>query len=260
MALEPSIIAAEPFDEFLMEIADWIAHVTHGLQNVEVEAKIGTLIDTRSGERLQLPSRVECILPDGFPDIRFEASVPQSSHAHLNQLLNDLATSTVRSSGRAPIKYRHTRQIDSFYPLGSGSDKVRVSMDEASNELVACIIKKKIAHLNISSPRKPVDWRVSISVEEPASRPPPAQRPLHSRRKDRLTYEHQAFLIDLTQVTPSAPTQPQTHEMEVEFRDPTELCKLAKARERGDQQAADMYHELIYVFINNVRILAKNAQ
>lgn len=34
--MEPSIIGAEPTDEFIFEIADWIHHVTHGRHNVEV--------------------------------------------------------------------------------------------------------------------------------------------------------------------------------------------------------------------------------
>ncbi|KAG8942738.1 hypothetical protein FRC03_002908, partial [Tulasnella sp. 419] len=48
--LEPSILNAEPLDEFVMEIADWIHKHSYGKQHIEVEAKVGMLIDTRTNE------------------------------------------------------------------------------------------------------------------------------------------------------------------------------------------------------------------
>lgn len=87
---------------------------------------------------------------------------------------------------------------------------------------------------------------------------------MNIRRKDRLTYAHQAFIVDLTQVTPSsqggAPAQ-QTHELEVEFRDPNELMRLAQLRggTKPASEEGERFNELVWIFINNVRILAKNA-
>lgn len=91
----------------------------------------------------------------------------------------------------------------------------------------------------------------------------------HTRRKDRITYTHQAFQVDLTQVTPngpthhphpSAPPHPSTllHELEVEFRDPKELMRLAALRDR-DIEGSEGYDELVRVFVNNVHILVRNA-
>ena len=71
--LEPSIINAEPLDEFIREIADWILRIAGGKNYIEaslrvylivvlnqpifakVEAKIGILIDSRTGMRLNIP-------------------------------------------------------------------------------------------------------------------------------------------------------------------------------------------------------------
>jgi hypothetical protein len=74
-ALEPSWINAEPFDEFIREISDFIIGATRGRMNVEVspqsvpsplintcaqvEAKIGVLIDVRANHRLNLPVKSE---------------------------------------------------------------------------------------------------------------------------------------------------------------------------------------------------------
>ena len=61
--LSPSILGVEPFDEFIMEIADFIYHMIktrpEGPGRVEVEAKVGVLRDKATGQRLSLPVLVE---------------------------------------------------------------------------------------------------------------------------------------------------------------------------------------------------------
>lgn len=85
-----------------------------------------------------------------------------------------------------------------------------------------------------------------------------------------MTYTHQSFKIDLTQVAPSNSTNaaPQSsellHELEIEFTDPGELMRLAKVRTRGTGAAwsgkeGELFDELVRVFVNNVRILIRNA-
>jgi len=45
---------------------------------------------------------------------------------------------------------------------------VRVSRDRAGNIVPGGIIRKRrIADLNVFSPREKFDWRVSVSIEEP---------------------------------------------------------------------------------------------
>lgn len=48
------------------------------------------------------------------------------------------------------------------------------------------------------------------------------------------------------------------HELEVEFRDTEELMRLASLRE-ANVEGGWAFDELVRVFINNVRILARNA-
>lgn len=61
--LSHSILGVEPLDEFILEIANFVHHMISMRPdvagNVEVEAKIGLLRDTVSGERLLLPVLVE---------------------------------------------------------------------------------------------------------------------------------------------------------------------------------------------------------
>ncbi|KDQ09861.1 hypothetical protein BOTBODRAFT_36676 [Botryobasidium botryosum FD-172 SS1] len=256
--LEPSIINAEPLDEFMREVADWILQHTRGRQNIEIEAKVGLLIDTRTRARLHIPVQVETIIAPDYPSVRFEADMSAAQHAHINQLLNNLHANTMKPGyPHARITYAHTRQLDSFYPMpGGDGSNVRVTTDEKTGEVKACVNKIRVAHLNVYSPKRRVDWRISISAEMPAPRP--SGPPTHTRRKDRITYTHQAFQVDLTQVKPSQANSSQPpsvlHELELEFRDPHELLRAAAMRENDST-----FDELVRVFINNTRILVRNA-
>ena len=60
-----------------------------------------------------------------------------------------------------------------------------------------------------------------------------------------------------SKVDPSNP-QGYLHELEVEFRDPRELMRLAAVR-GGESESGYGYDELVRVFVNNVHILVRNA-
>lgn len=84
--------------------------------------------------------------------------------------------------------------------------------------------------------------------------PLPNSSPAHTRYKDRISYSHQLFTLDLTQVTPASghagPSNPATHELEVEFRDARVLLVEAEKEERGVE---NRYLEMVQCFLNNVR-------
>lgn len=72
-----------------------------------------------------------------------------------------------------------------------------------------------------------------------------------ARNKDRISYAHQLFTIDLTQVTGgSQATQSVTHELEIEFKDARVL--LVEARKDAEGQD-NRYLEMVQAFLNNVR-------
>jgi polynucleotide 5'-triphosphatase len=69
---EPSIIGCRPFEEVPKKVADWLYHhvvtrpdagelASRGVE-VEIEAKLGQLIDKATNERFRLPIESECIL------------------------------------------------------------------------------------------------------------------------------------------------------------------------------------------------------
>lgn len=98
------------------------------------------------------------------------------------------------------MDYDHLYLIDNFYNVDG--QKIRVTRDEKSGEVLECVQKKRLGDLNIYCPKRFADWRISVNLEVPA--PHPLGTPTHTRRKDRMSYSHEEFKIDLTQVTSSS--------------------------------------------------------
>ncbi|KAG1774879.1 CYTH-like domain-containing protein [Suillus placidus] len=267
--LSLSILGVEPLDEFIREIADFVHHMIvtrpiHPDAKVEVEAKLGILRDRTSGQRMMLPVLVETILIPNEVDVRFESNMSLTQHKHFNTMLNDLKRiSSQPSHPTSPLEYSHIKVLDSFYP-SEDREKVRVTREEKSNTVLEITRKIRLGDLNIYSPKRAADWRVSVSLEVPVSHP--VGSPTHVRRKDRICYSHEEFNIDLTQVysnnnaTPNAPPEV-LHELEVEIARPALL--LSTASKRGDPNVPELdrnaFDELIRSFVNNARILVKNA-
>jgi len=262
--LSLSILGMEPLDEFILEVADFIHHMIssrpeHAGQ-VEVEAKVGILKDKHTGQRLQLPVLVETILRPDSVDCRFESNMTTMQHRHFNQLLNDLKVSSPHPT--TPLEYKHLHLIDTFYPSDNSRDKIRVTREEKTGVVTQCIRKIRLGDLEIYCPKRMADWRISVNLEVPV--PPPLGTPTHTRRKDRMSYTHEEFNIDLTQVTSTMGpnTKPEVlHELEIEIARPEYM--LATAMKRGDPSASEheqsAFDELIRAFVNNARILVKNA-
>ncbi|KAG7088212.1 hypothetical protein E1B28_012229 [Marasmius oreades] len=266
--LSLSILGVEPMDEFIKEIADFVHHMimtnkpTEGA-TVEVEAKIGVLKDKMTGQRLHLPVLVETILQPDSMDCRFESNMSSHQHKHFNGLLNNLKmTSSQPGYASTPLDYHHSYHIDSFYE-SSGRDRIRVTKEEKTGNILESIRKVRLGDLNIYSPKRNADWRVSVSLEVEV--PQPMGKPAHTRRKDRLSYTHEEFSIDLTQVTATVSSGVSKaevlHELELEIARPELL--LYTASKRGDPNASEheksAFDELIRAFVNNARILVRNA-
>ncbi|KAI6030903.1 mRNA triphosphatase CET1 [Pisolithus orientalis] len=269
--LSVSILGVEPLDEFIREIADFVHHMIMTRPNagpdarVEVEAKVGVLRD-KASNRLMLPVLVETILsPNIDSDLRFETNMSAAQHKHYNTLLNQLQqTSREPTHPSTPLEYKHVKVVDSFYASENPRDreKIRVTRDEKTGTAHEIMTKIRLGDLNIYCPKRAADWRVSVNLEIPVAHP--VGTPTHTRRKDRICYSHEEFNIDLTQVTTTSSSNPLpevTHELELEIARPSLL--LFAASRRGDMNAPEhernAFDELIRSFVNNARILVKNA-
>lgn len=127
------------------------------------------------------------------------------------------------------MSYVHTYESDSFFELSQSGililpasiraelhharvpkAKIRVTVDQKTGKEIARIVKVRCADLDVYSPRTPFDWRVSVNIEMSVDGdlwnmvdPSSTNGKRHERNKDRMSYRHLAYQIDLTQVTSS---------------------------------------------------------
>ncbi|EEH46994.1 uncharacterized protein PADG_03092 [Paracoccidioides brasiliensis Pb18] len=303
---EPSITGVIPHEEVTKLICDFLFQQVVMRRDIgaapaggsavgqdailEVEAKLGLLIDRNRGERVRIPALTECIVAKDDPSIRvgFESSMSLAQHRALNDFLNDTVKSSLSQPGtRIPLTYAHKKERDTFYDISSSSlppiiqhhlnprhkPKVRVTTDQRTGAVLARIVKCRIADLDVFSPRTCLDWRISVNLEMnfegdigelslPGNTGPQSGvgAPRGGARcKDRMSYRHLAYQIDLTQVAISEElaNNPQSdfeHELEIEI-------SSAEIRRQGDLALAgdpkNQYEELIKGFVDNIRVLAR---
>jgi hypothetical protein len=150
----------------------------------------------------------------------------QAQHRAMNNFLNDSVKASLPQAGskRIPLSYAHKKERDTFYEVSANDlppviqhhlhprhkPRVRVTTDQVTGEMTAKIVKCRIADLDIYSPRTNVDWRVSVNLEMnydgdvrslPISEGGGGRgRGGGERNKDRMSYRHLAYQVDLTQV------------------------------------------------------------
>ncbi|KAL1843994.1 hypothetical protein VTJ49DRAFT_6398 [Mycothermus thermophilus] len=267
----------------------------------EIEAKLGMLIDKNTNQRVELPVMTECVLSDGGRNwLGFRSSMTEQQHKAFNQFLNRLVQETHPGNKaahanlprpRLPIDYLHRHEVDRFFELpaairdralpvcvgkhiaakGHGV-KVRVTHDQKTDKMLGKIVKARIADLSLHFPDLPLDCRISVNLEMDWDGPvdelermasSTGRPPQPARTKDRLSYKHGCYQIDLTQVTQGGPGHPQhahrtekEHELEIEI-DPTPV--IAQGR-RAMEGQPHQYVEVVDGLVNNIRILARKAK
>ncbi|KAH7018487.1 CYTH-like domain-containing protein [Microdochium trichocladiopsis] len=307
---EYSIEGTKPIETVAKTVADFIFVQVMNNPNIEeirsrgipfeIEAKLGTIIDRQTNDRLYFPTPVlagECILQEGSR-VAFRSSMTDQQHQELNQYLNQQTQASqmhkaAKAGGRLPIDYKHRREKDRFYELPNqmfarlplcvsgllnnrGPLKARVTYDQTTGEVLAKIIKARVADLHIYMPHLPLDCRISINlewewdgpVEEITQNQIPNKERLPDRNKDRLSYTHGFYQVDLTQVTqqelpsssnslavtkPIAPSKEHELEIELDARAVLEHCGRAR------QGLPHKYPELIDGLLDNIRVLARRC-
>ncbi|KAK9549839.1 hypothetical protein V6Z88_003127 [Aspergillus fumigatus] len=294
---EPSITGFIPHEEITKLVCDFLfQHVV--LRNdataapagtaaagqgaiIEVEAKLGHIIDMDRGERLSLPILTESVINKENPRFRtaFESSMTLSQHRAMNNFLNEAVKASMpqTNQGRIPLSYAHKKERDTFYEISPSElppvirqnlnprhkPKVRVTVDQRTGEVLAKIVKCRIADMDVHSPRTSVDWRVSVNLEmsydgDVSHLPMVDSRGGRGgdRSKDRMSYRHLAYQIDLTQVAKSEPPSKGDfeHELEIEAS-AAEIRRQGQLAMAGDPQ--NQYEDLVKGFVDNIRVLAR---
>lgn len=205
----------------------------------------------------------------------------------MNQRLNEwtLASSNAyeRDSRVNRISYEHPRDNDEFFLL---NDEGRNALDE---ELLAFIesesnmartnkngqkdirvrrtkndggtqhlIKTRVANREIHCPQYDFDYRLSISLEAGWAGDLNHLVPLQDtrgRQKDRLSYTHESFHVDLTQVRFDDSNEKE-HELEVELNAGILEAELIKFRQRAQDFKLDQH---IATMLRNTRVLVREG-
>ncbi|KAJ2762748.1 mRNA-capping enzyme subunit beta [Coemansia nantahalensis] len=269
--MEQNLFGSRPAEDIVRVVADFVFTHMKDRANLEIEGKLGRLVDKRTGQRISLPLLSEAVLADDR-NTRFESNMTLQQHAMFNKLLNQRVDEARRPEFRGSrVMYKHTREIDHFYKVDG--TRVRVTRNKETGEVLSVITKNKVADLNIYSPRTKLDIRITINEELPLEMPDTdVHKPILERHKDRLSYTQDIWSVDLTQVVspehevgpvnPYATGPPKTapttttHELELEVANPevwlAERAKVAANRPNS-------FHEITHTFLGNLKALAKRA-
>lgn len=86
-------------------------------------------------------------------------------------MLNQLKISSSQPGHpSSPLEYAHHYLVDTFYPSDT-REKIRLTRHERTGEVVACVKKIRLNDLNVYSPKREADWRVSVNLEVPGDYP-----------------------------------------------------------------------------------------
>ncbi|KAJ5170363.1 uncharacterized protein N7500_003146 [Penicillium coprophilum] len=251
---------------------------------VEIEAKLGHIIDLDSRDRINLPILTESVLNRENARIRtsFESKMTVEQHRAMNNFLNEAVKASMPqpNSTRIPLAYVHKKERDTFYEIQAAElppvirqnlnprhkPRVRVTTDERTGEILAKIVKCRVADMDVCSPRTTVDWRVSVNLEMeytgdvsnlPMIDTAATKGGRGDRIKDRMSYRHLAYQVDLTQVAKSDQQPGRNefdHELEVEVS-AEEIRRQGQLAMSGDPK--NQYEDLVKGFVDNIRLLAR---
>lgn len=285
MPWEASIVNVEPYEDLTRFMCDKMFQIIGsadppiGGAKFEIEGKLGEIQTHDEQSRLDMPVLTETLIAKDnlrLTRTRFESSMTVGDHKHLNEYLNSCLVRTQKEPNRQIMHYKHTQETDNFYDLSpSGREmlpdhirkylnpmfkpRVRITTDLATGMIVAKIIKSRIADFDVYNPRCKFDYRMSISIECPWDGPEShlimvneAEGRRGERQKDRMSYRHLAYQVDLTQVT-YPQTQKKEHELEIEVAPDALRAEIQLARDGR----SNMYESLVRGFIDNIRLLSR---
>ncbi|KAF2034396.1 mRNA triphosphatase CET1 [Setomelanomma holmii] len=282
---------AHVYDEVSRKVCDFIwkmAVTNDAVRNainesqhtqLEIEARWGHVIERQSNGRLRGYHDTETAIKSENMDIKFESTMTMEQHKRMNIYLNaQVQQSMAPGASRPPVKYQHTREVDILYELGQaqfaslprmvqvlisaqgGRQRIRVTRDQKTNEVIRSMIKVRLGNLEISSPQTEWDYRIGINLE--INYPGPLEgltlavehgrTPDSMKRlKDRMSYSWLgAYQVDLTQVQ-QGPTK--NHELELEL----DSDVLLQNADKVTRKEPNSFESLITGLMNNLRVLSR---
>lgn len=278
--LECLISGVIPAPSVLRTIAEWIFANFRDIseqnrQYVELELKFGTIIDKRTGIRLNIDVTTECIYTNHL-GIHFEMEVEEKAYKEVALYLTELEmTHQELRDRRLRRKFNHleTDYTDLFFQIERAKEHPKLVRVLADNTLTprryTGIEKQRILDLYIYNPACMYDLRLLLLLEFPvpdANIEPIIKNntPVLVREKKRLSWTHAATVLrfDLTRV--QIPKQLKAplgrrvvdHDVHFEIEQEIDTNEVFMAMDKfnlGDD--AYRFEELVEIFLNNARVV-----
>ena len=234
--------------------------------------------------RLRLPTKSMCVIdPEWNNNVKFESKMTLADHKAMNDFLN-ATTAKSREPGRVHMGYEHIYERDSFRPLSKlgqqvlpkalqqhqsrhREPKIRITHENAKGKnpvRKAAIVKVNVDNLHIFNPRHNYDCRISINLEvnllgrtdladfESLISHDDKGTPQVDRIKDRLSYKHLAYSIDLTKVVTGDLA---SYELELEV----DSNVLREQMGNIKQRKPDAYGDVVSGFVDNAVFLMRQV-
>lgn len=236
---EPTTILGTPplVDDRVRQLVHFILqHVTDN--NIEVEAKLGLLIEREKADRVINLVPVMCETPinaESNADVRFVSDVGEDLFRRANRRLNARVEET-SSQTEGRVNYIRTRELDVYYPRRIRQIKQRIA-DSREYKVLKSQMKTRLGDLNVLCPGRICDIRYSASREEDCD--VPNCEPEMQREKDRISYKYEFVSVDITTVemlTRSGGVE-RTHEIEVEIDASTNLFMEVLKYRKNDESS-----------------------
>ncbi len=245
--------------------------------DIEIEAKIGKLMNLNGDQRIFLPVKSESVVVDSGSGInfRFVSEIEHTTFIKLNKLLNHQFTQLHEAKDKQHyqgplITYSKPNEIDLYVKLASGiknySEKIRVSIDSKTREPKYALKKVRLANFDVYCPNAAYDFRISVSREQVVELPNMKMAIVdHERRKDRLSYGlGHAWKLDMTTVkevkmdnygNPKEKDFTVTYELELECN----TRFLVQEKQRLIEKKPNLFEKYVSCLLQNMRVLVRQA-
>jgi len=248
----PPIIPIPIFDELTLLLCNFIyTKVTSS--NIELEAKLGRIIDPRSNNRIALPVSNEACISSIHPgmEYKFESAVSQKHFMFFKTVLNEMyARSQVNTTGATKIWYNTSEQTDIFCKTS------RITYEK--DKVTRCLRKTRLGDLDVFSPNSSLDFRISAKREVETELPQNTVWHLE-RRKQRISYMYSIWRIDITVVVESYPGKgKRKRRNQPKYEAEIECCNMNYLVQERDKAAKNIDNKLLAIsraFLENIHCL-----
>lgn len=263
--LSVSLTDVLPFEDVTRKVTEWIIAKLQFLgyerPYARIELKFGQILFKESESRLTLPVATETVINPEYARRKttFRPTLSEKQFTTVKSFLDELVQKSegVLCNSNTISAHPANYTKDMAYLNSRGPGELRATYNQ-DNKLVNLMVKRSLDHLVIFSPRDLLDFQVTVTVEHPHTKHElhfSQMKPVSERFKNRKSYSHQKFQMDLTTVTENTNAEPE-FELELEIAKeliPQDFIKLS----HENQESFLEFEKLMRFVIDNTRLILR---